>query len=269
MRQRVEMILFISKDLFNREQFKDVKILKIGGSVITLKDKYKSPNSESIANIAKILGEFPEPIILVHGAGSFGHIKALEFGLDSPGKVRGKEMEISTVVNDVLSLNSIISDALAAEGFRGISLPTHALYSSKGPEIDIVQEMLRNTFSPILYGDIIIQNGNYRIISGDEIILDLSRKFRPDEIIFATDVDGLYSSDPKEYTNAKFFREIRASELNIKDKGKDATGSMTGKVEKIKLMLPYTRRVMIVNGLYPERLRKALNDEETIGTVVH
>jgi len=260
---------FISKDLFNRELFKDVKILKIGGSVITNKDKYRSVNREAIVNIAKVLGDFPEPLILVHGAGSFGHNKSLEFGLDMPGKVRGKEIEISIVINDVLSLNSIISDALAAEGFRGVSLPTHAIYSNNGPDLDIIEEMLRNTFSPILYGDIIIQKGNYRIISGDEIILDMARKFRPEEIIFATDVDGLYSSDPKEYSNAKFYRDVKASELNIKDKGKDATGSMTGKVEKIKLMLPFTRKVMIVNGMFPERLRKALNDEDTIGTVVH
>lgn len=246
-----------------------MKIVKIGGSVITYKDDYRHANMDAIKMLSKVLGEYPEPLILIHGAGSFGHNKSLEFGLNTPGSVRGKELEISTVINDVLMLNSIISDALSYEGFRGISLPTHCIYGNRGPNLELIEEIIKNSFSPIMYGDIIIQNGNYRIISGDEIIVDLSKRFKPDEVIFITDVDGLYSSDPKEYSNAKFFREIKAAEINIKDKGKDATGSMTGKVEKIKLMLPYTRKVMIVNGLFPERVRKALNEEETIGTVVY
>lgn len=246
-----------------------MKIVKIGGSVITYKEEYRRPNMNTIKSLSKVLGEFPEPLILIHGAGSFGHKKSLEFGLEIPGPVRGKEIEISIVINDMLMLNSIISDALTNEGFRGIPLPTHSVYSSIGPNMGLIDEILKNSFSPIMYGDIIIQNGKYRIISGDEIIVDLSKKFKPDEVIFITDVDGLYSSDPKEFSNAKLFREIRARDIDVKDSRKDATGSMKGKVENIKLMLPYTKRIMIVNGLFPERVRKALNDEDTIGTVVY
>ncbi len=246
-----------------------MKIIKLGGSVITKKDSYRSANHDLIKKISKILGNYPEPLFLIHGAGSFGHIRAMEYNLSIPGKVRGKEFEITVVINDVLALNSIVSDSLASDGFRGISIPTHSIYSNNGPNFELLDEIIKNSFSPIMYGDIIIQNGNYRIISGDEIALDLAKRYKPEEIIFLTDVDGLYSSDPKEYSNAKFFRDIKISEIDIRDRGKDATGSMTGKIEKIKLMLPYTKRVVIINGLYPDRLKKVLNDEDTIGTVIH
>ena len=47
-------------------------ILKIGGSVITDKSKILKPNISSMKNISKILKKF-DRVILVHGAGSFGH----------------------------------------------------------------------------------------------------------------------------------------------------------------------------------------------------
>ena len=47
-------------------------ILKLGGSVVTKKSKPLTFNSTSVQNISKVIKKFDEPLIIVHGAGSFG-----------------------------------------------------------------------------------------------------------------------------------------------------------------------------------------------------
>ncbi|MEM4221902.1 MAG: hypothetical protein QW097_00515 [archaeon] len=56
-----------------------MQIIKLGGSVITDKKTYLSFREPVVKNIAKVLKkawDSGENFILVHGAGSFGHIKA-------------------------------------------------------------------------------------------------------------------------------------------------------------------------------------------------
>ncbi|MFI5416812.1 MAG: gamma-glutamyl kinase, partial [Nitrososphaerales archaeon] len=48
-------------------------LIKLGGSIITNKEKPLSPRISTIDKISKQLKKIHEPIILVHGGGSFGH----------------------------------------------------------------------------------------------------------------------------------------------------------------------------------------------------
>ncbi|MCR3883118.1 MAG: uridylate kinase, partial [Methanothrix sp.] len=58
-----------------------IKILKIGGSVLTDKARLESARFEVVERIAAEIAGAGEGLILVHGAGSFGHIHAKNFGL--------------------------------------------------------------------------------------------------------------------------------------------------------------------------------------------
>ncbi|MEM0135141.1 MAG: isopentenyl phosphate kinase, partial [Thermoplasmatales archaeon] len=205
---------------------------------------------------------------LIHGAGSFGHIMALKNGLEKPGFTKGREDAVSKVMCDVLRLDSIVIDELNKKGVKAVAVPPHTIYHGSRPDYTIIETLLRNGFVPTLYGDIIISNGKYRIISGDEIALDIARRFKPDSVVFATDVDGLYDSDPKTNDNAKFIPSIEARDISLVDIRKDATGSMAGKIERIKKIVNYTTRVVILNGNKPKRLENFLQGKETISTVI-
>ena len=62
-------------------------ILKLGGSVITKKSKPLTFNSDSVQKISKVIKKFNEPLIIVHGAGSFGHYYAKRYRIsDKPTK---------------------------------------------------------------------------------------------------------------------------------------------------------------------------------------
>jgi len=244
-----------------------MKLIKIGGSIITNKNEYLQANFENIKRIAMELSEAKEDFILVHGAGSFGHIKALEYGLDNPTDVLGKEREIARVMHDVLYLNSIILNELINNGIPAISLPPHAIFKPD-LDIDVVENLIISGFNPVLYGDGFVWNAKHRIISGDEIIEQLVRSIPIDYVIFATDVDGLFTKDPKVYEDAKFISNIKGGNYDAELLSHDATGSMLGKMKRIENIAKYVSKVLIINGNVPGRIKDALNGKEIKGTVI-
>ena len=54
----------------------NINIIKLGGSVITDKTSYRKIRKENLSQICKQLLNSNIPYILIHGAGSFGHIIA-------------------------------------------------------------------------------------------------------------------------------------------------------------------------------------------------
>ncbi len=245
-----------------------MNIIKLGGSIITEKENYRKVNKTLLRKLCKMISVDKGKKILIHGAGSFGHIMALEHGLEKPGRIGGKEGAISKVMSDVLHLDSLIIEELNKDGVRAVSVPPHAIYHENTPDFRIISELLRKGFVPVLFGDIVVSGDKYRIISGDEIALDLSREFEPESVVFFTDVDGLYDSDPKVNMKAMFIPSIRSTDISVIDTGKDATGSMAGKMERIKKMVRYTKRVVILNGSRPERVRDFFRGKEVRSTVI-
>ena len=57
-------------------------LVKLGGSVLTDKARLRRARPAAIARLAKELAGAPESLLVVHGAGSFGHILARRHRLD-------------------------------------------------------------------------------------------------------------------------------------------------------------------------------------------
>ena len=54
-------------------------VMKLGGGLITQKDQLKVPNLSTIDNLVEQISNVMKEgfdVILVHGAGSYGHLKA-------------------------------------------------------------------------------------------------------------------------------------------------------------------------------------------------
>ena len=60
-------------------------ILKLGGSIITRKAEKGCFRQDIMDNLAKEIKEANKESIIVHGAGSFGHILAKKHLPDAPG----------------------------------------------------------------------------------------------------------------------------------------------------------------------------------------
>ena len=86
-------------------------LIKLGGSIITNKEKPLSPRRKTIENIIKNLKKIDEPIIIVHGGGSYGHYWSVKYDMHT--KERKYDLRgVSIVKNSMIELNKIILDSM-------------------------------------------------------------------------------------------------------------------------------------------------------------
>ncbi|MFX1562206.1 MAG: isopentenyl phosphate kinase [Promethearchaeota archaeon] len=242
-------------------------IIKLGGSIITDKTKPSKPNHEVIDHLAKEIASIKShSIILVHGGGSFGHFPAEKYQLQKGGKSVRKKLGVTETVSEMTKLGQLI---LAA--FHEIKRPAVPIRSSSiivsldgrisHMDLEALRSFLRQGFIPILSGDVVADTvSGFTIMSGDQISMYLARTLNTSHVIFATDVGGIYTDDPKRNPKAHHVPLITPENLEdileevamgTADNAADVTAGMRGKLTEIFKGLPKGCEVLICD------LRKA------------
>lgn len=255
-------------------------IIKLGGSVITNKESPVPSIRAGIIN--ELAGQISDifhrgyKVILVHGGGSYGHPLAKKYSLHMGMKSSSQLLTFSKVQKLMTQLNLAILESLIKKGLPAVGFAPHSFLSQSAGKLkkynyQQVREALFLDQIPILYGDIVEDNvWGCSILSGDIIVSTLAREFTPNKIIFLSDVDGIFTADPKlvksarlieNVTDKNFQKVIENAGVNSKY---DVTGQLKGKIQSIKNNLP-KKDVRIVNGLIKGNLLKAVLGEK-IGT---
>ncbi len=193
----------------------ELKILKIGGSLITDKKAFEVVREDMIEKIAKqIFGD----VIIVHGAGSFGHPHVKRYGLTVEG--------ISKTHLACLRLNSIVCSKLEKAGLHPV--PIHPLEFFLNPDYDFLKDLISMGFTPVLHGDIVYHRG-FRVMGGDEIVRVLAEHLGAERVGFACDTAVIVDGKIVREINPRNFDTIIRKIGTASDK-EDVTGGMKGKV---------------------------------------
>ena len=107
----------------------NIVILKLGGSVITTKSKPQTLNIRAIKNIAQIIREFDKPIIIVHGAGSFGHYFAKRFRISNKPTTSIKA--IIQIRESMIKLNSSVIEIFNKYKINTLAFSPISMYNKK------------------------------------------------------------------------------------------------------------------------------------------
>ncbi len=97
-------------------------LVKLGGSIITNKEKPLSVRRKTIDNLAESLKKINEPIIIVHGGGSYGHYWSVKYDMHTKERkynLRG----VAIIKNSMIELNKIILDSLLKNRLIQYCLP--------------------------------------------------------------------------------------------------------------------------------------------------
>lgn len=256
-----------------------VQLIKLGGSVLTDKAQDEpTVRQEVLDRLAQELAQDDHEIVLVHGAGSFGHPLAhahgLVDGVDDPETAKG----MARVHADVRRLDLAVLDALDEAGRPAVSLPPFGTlgYSDGKPgswNLVPIHRCLSMGLTPVTFGDVVLDTTRgATVASGDQLMVELTRFLRPERALFVIDEDGIYETPPDRGGDGKPLEEVALDDLQaLKEaaggaKGADVTGGMAGKLAATQHMLRYTQEVGFVNGLADDRLAEAL-DGRVQGTV--
>jgi isopentenyl phosphate kinase len=216
-------------------------LLKIGGSVITEKDsdipeRAKAGEIDRLSHeIAEFKSESGSNLILVHGAGSFGHPQAKKYKLNEEFNAHGAYLTHASVKK----LNSIVLESLNRAGVPSLSVhPLNSCLSENGNlvyfQLEQIKIMLERGIVPVLHGDVVMDRiKGIAVLSGDRIIQHLALELKASKIGAGSNVDGVLDDRGdviKKITPLSFM------ELKTHIKGStstDVTGGMLGKVSEL------------------------------------
>jgi len=253
-------------------------LVKLGGSVITDKGTLRSFRADACRRLAREMRGMDGRLLIVHGAGSFGHILAEKHRL-AEGYLDDSQLHpVAIVQRDVRELNTRVLEALIDEGTRAVSVPPASSASFDDRHVSrfepsLFQRMIDLGLVPVTFGDVVPDKSlRFSICSGDLMMAELARHFRPRLAIFCADVDGVFTGDPKSDGGAVLLPELNREAVDsirrTASVNPDVTGGIFGKLERMLDIASHCEKCMILNGDVPGRLEMALKDMRVPSTLV-
>jgi isopentenyl phosphate kinase len=254
-------------------------LIKLGGSIITDKAKQYTFRQEIMNNLSKEIQQSKQQIILVHGAGSFGHILAKQYNLQQGFKKNNQLNGFAQTHAKVQHLNSLVLETLQQQQIPAISLPPHAILTLDNHLInhinyELFTKYLQQGFTPVTFGDVALDNTlGFSICSGDLLMLLLAQHFKPEKVIFVLDEDGIYTDNPKQNPKATLIKQASLKDLKHlstnADSHADVTKGMQGKIETINSIAKLGIDTILLNGNIHNRLFDTLNGKKTLSTHIY
>ena len=208
--------------------------IKLGGSTTTVKDSLHCLNHENIEwmsqQIAELYHKFHTKLIIVHGAGSFGHFEYAEVknilqseefknSEHNPKSeiIQRLQMKIAETRFYVQQLNKEIVHRLILKKIPAMSVSPFDCggFMNDSEATKRIEGLVEMRYVPVIHGDLQFNTTerSFKVISGDTIMEELSCLGLTTRSIFVTDVFGVYLNCPSKESQ---FNEISATRGLIK-----------------------------------------------------
>lgn len=255
-------------------------VVKLGGSVITRKREVERLRPKVLARLAReVAGCRDRPVVLLHGAGSFGHPGAVRFGLATPPSGpedhRGaRRLRGAAIVSaSVRRLHDRVLTALLEAGASPLSIPvqSHARMQAQHL-VELDDRPFRSALAsgglPVSFGDVVPDSAwGFSILSADTIAVELARRLGASRVLFVSDVEGIYARDPegRRAVVPVVTPEVVAS-LAPRPGVADVTGGIRGKAEAMLDVARAHADAGLISGLKDGALSRALRGERVYGS---
>lgn len=260
----------------------DLIMVKMGGSVVTVKDLPLTANPNAIEGISKILIELRKKykIIIVHGGGSFGHYWSVKYDMHTKPLPYSDE-GVSLVHESMIQLNHIIIEKFIKNGLKPYTLQPSTFVNHGIPESSRIESILDitadNDIIPVTFGDVIhTTQNNFSILSGDTIMSLLATALHPQYCMFLTNVDGLFGDLNRgdlihevqldNLDRLKIINKSQSQQGDTRSSPFDVTGGMKRKVTESIPIVRSGTPVHFLNGFEPQRMLDIIEGKDYVGT---
>jgi len=268
---------------------RELVFLKLGGSLITDKAIAGLARRDIIRRLAGEVRAAREKnaelsLLLGHGSGSFGHFPARRYGTREGARSPHQWRGFAETAAAAARLNCLVTELFQREGVPVVPLqPSASARCRDGQLLTLslwpIEEVLSHGLVPLLHGDVALDTvRGCTIVSTEELFAYLAPRLRPQRILLAEEVAGLYTADPHQDPSAQLIPEVtpeRLAELLQGvggARGIDVTGGM---LTKVQLMCGLVEgeaalRVRLISGLHAGLVERALLEEPIeAGTLIH
>ena len=221
----------------------DAAVVKVGGSLAAYPEKLKALCAK-LSEVSK-----KHKLIVVPGGGEFADtVRALDkrfnlspavshrmaiLGMDQYGFLLSHLLPDSCVVNRLEKVQETLD-----LGKLPVFLPSNFLLN---------KDQLENSWD----------------VTSDSIAVYIAGQLHASKVLLVTDVDGVYTCDPKKFSDAKLISKLSAKELLKMNKKTSVDRFLP------KLLLQLQIECFVVNGLYPDWVEAVLDGRDAVCTVIN
>jgi len=273
---------------------KEIIFLKLGGSLITDKDKPYTPRLDKLKDLAleikTVLDLTPELVLILgHGSGSFGHTAAKKYGTRDgikpsplaplPQQGEGDYWKgFAEVRFQAAELTRYVMQTLLEAGVPAVPFsPSSSMVSNNrkvtSHNILAMQKALEVHLLPVVHGDVAFDETlGGTILSTEDVFGFLAEHFPPTRILLAGIEAGVWEDFP---ARTKLVKQIQLADYEKMRAGisgsasTDVTGGMKAKVEEMLELIKKNKglTVQIFSAEENGTLTRALKGEN-VGTLL-
>jgi isopentenyl phosphate kinase len=258
-------------------------VIKLGGSLITDKERDSTARREVIARLARELASaravLPHALLLSHGSGSFGHAAAARHGLRDGVRGVAQLPGVAATQDQAHRLHRIVIEELIAAGLSPFSLaPSSFLVAEAGRPVEVHLEPLLRALAlgllPVVFGDIVIDRSRGASICSTETVLvalapRLAAAACPvTQVFWMGSTDGVLDDAGRTVEAVTPVNVDAVLAMASGAQGTDVTGGMRHRVETAWKLAGEGVPSLILDGLEAGALERALRGESVGGTRV-
>ena len=252
-------------------------IVKLGGSILTRKRGHSRLRPKLLDRLAREIAAASTPVVLLHGAGSFGHPEAKRWGLAQPpaagGSPKDRARGAAIVAREVRRLHAAVLAALSEHSASPWSIPAATISVQSAGRLSRfddrpVREALERALMPVSFGDVVPDSEwGFSILSADTLAVELCGRLGARRVVFVSDVDGIYDPDsPGRRRVVESITPDLAQRLATTGRGPDVTGGIRGKANAMLAIAALGIDAALISGLKDGTLSRALEGETVYGS---
>ncbi|UFJ40762.1 hypothetical protein LOK74_22675 [Brevibacillus humidisoli] len=254
-------------------------VLKIGGSLLTHKDRYCTPNHDVLDAYARTLSEhwptFRGRLVLVVGGGSYGNQVPVRYALTDATEP-WQSINVMTMTTKMFEWLTIIADTLRKHGVPGYPFQSSSwITTNDGVPATVSTQPILHALElgllPVLSGDLVFDAAkSFVIFSSDQIPELLVDSLPIRRVAMLTDVPGIKSGhQPDEIVPLVTGANKRdVLQLTGASTHPDVTGGMRNKLTAALRLAECGVESVICDGTNPQVMMSALVDDPPPGTLI-
>jgi isopentenyl phosphate kinase len=261
------------------ESNEGLNVVKLGGSVLTRKREEGKLRPKLVSRLATELASVRGPLVVLHGAGSFGHPAAKRGGLAAPplpGVTPAQRRRAAVgVAAQVRALHLRVLRELVSAGVPAFSIPLGAVVTNRaGTAEEIPTGPFRAAIGaglvPVSFGDVVRDaEWGFSILSADSIALRIAPELGARRVVFVSDVPGILESPAPVRGPPRVIPRLTEATLDrlLPQPGApDVTGGIRGKLKVVLALANAGVDAGIISGLRHGALSQALAGEVVYGS---